>query len=276
MIEVDNVSFSYRTHLSDEPLAVLEGVSCLIHDGEYVAIVGCNGSGKSTMAKLLNGLLVPDSGRIHIDGIATTDNERIWDIRSRVGIVFQNPDNQIVASVVEEDVAFAPENLGMPREEIVRRVEESLDRVELITLRDRLTHELSGGQKQRLAIAGVLAMHPRVLVLDEPTAMLDPVGREEVMQTVEDLNSREGLTVIHITHCMEEAARARRVIALSSNQVAFDGPSADFFSNPELVDGLYLEMPRLARLADLLRKQGFSVPVGAYTVEAIARCLLPS
>ncbi len=276
MIEVDNVSFSYRSHTSDEPLAVLKDVSCSIDDGEYLAIVGCNGSGKSTLAKLFNGLLIPDSGRIRIDGFETTDPGRIWDIRSRVGVVFQNPDNQIVASVVEEDVAFAPENLGLPQQEIVRRVEESLERVELIDLRERLTHELSGGQKQRLAIAGVLAMRPRVLVLDEPTAMLDPVGREEVMRTVEELNRSEGLTVIHITHSMEEAARARRVMALASCTFAYDGQSKDFFSRSDMVRKLHLEMPSLARLAELLRTKNIDIPTGTYTVEAMARCLIPS
>ncbi len=273
MIDVEKVSYSYRSHLSGEIYMALNDISLTIGSGEYVAVVGRNGSGKSTLVKLLNGLLLPDSGRVAIDGVETTDSERIWDVRTRVGIVFQNPDNQIVASVVEEDVAFAPENQGLPREEIVRRVEESLKQVELYDLRERLTHELSGGQKQRLAIAGILAMRPQVLVLDESTAMLDPVGRAEVIATVEELHRREGLTVIHVTHCMEEAIRAGRIIVMDAGSVVFDGPVGELFSDAALVKECYLDMPALAHLSVMLRDGGLIIPDGLFTVEAMAQCL---
>jgi len=227
----------------------LNGISLDIEKGSFTAIVGMNGSGKSTLAKCLNGLLLPTSGAVIVSGFSTKDDEHIWDIRSRVGMVFQNPDNQIVSSIVEDDVAFGPENLGVEPAEIRRRVDEALKRVGMYELKDKGAHMLSGGQKQRIAIAGAVAMKPECIIFDEPTAMLDPRGRESVMQIIRELNS-EGITCILITHFMNEAEQAERVIVLKQGKVLCDRTPAELFSDRDMIEKAGLEMPPLIALRD--------------------------
>lgn len=227
----------------------LNGISLDIEKGSFTAIVGMNGSGKSTLAKCLNGLLIPTSGAVIVSGFSTKDDEHIWDIRSRVGMVFQNPDNQIVSSIVEDDVAFGPENLGVEPSEIRKRVDDALKRVGMYELRDKGAHMLSGGQKQRIAIAGAVAMRPECIVFDEPTAMLDPKGRESVMQIIRELNS-DGITCILITHFMNEAEQADRVIVLKDGRVLCDRTPDELFSDREMIDRAGLEMPPLIALRD--------------------------
>jgi energy-coupling factor transport system ATP-binding protein len=258
LIEIQGLRHSYHAGTAEEVLA-LDGISLAIERGDFVAIIGGNGSGKSTLAKHLNALLLPTVGEVRVDGLDTRDPAATWEIRQRVGMVFQNPDNQLVATVVEEDVAFGPENLGLPPSEIARRVEESLGVVEMLAYRRHQPHLLSGGQKQRVAIAGILAMRPQCLVLDEATTMLDPQGQREVMETVHLLN-REGVTVIHITHAMEEVAQCRRVIVLSEGRVAMDGPPADVFSRADDLSRLRLVLPPIPALAHELRRDGLPLP----------------
>ena len=252
-IEVENliVDFMHVDEEGNESLAkrALDGVSLSVEKGEFVAIVGMNGSGKSTLAKCLNGLVLPASGSVTVDGMSTTDEEHLWDIRSRIGMVFQNPDNQIVSSIVEDDVAFGPENLGVPPEEIRKRVDEALKQVDMYDCRDKGAHMLSGGQKQRIAIAGAVAMRPECIVFDEPTAMLDPRGRQQVMNIIHDLN-REGITCILITHFMTEAEQADRVVVLRNAHLYSDTTPAELFSNRKLIEGAGLEMPPLIDLRD--------------------------
>ncbi len=257
LIAVEAVQFDYHAR-GAEPVRALDAVSVQIHEGEWLAILGQNGSGKSTLAKHLNGLLLPSTGRVLVAGLDTRDAAHRRAIRQAVGMVFQNPDNQIVATVVEEDVAFGPENLGLPSDEIRRRVDESLERVDLTHLRERPPHLLSGGQKQRVAIAGVLAMRPRVLVLDESTALLDPLGRAEVRAAVRRLH-REGTTVVAITHFMDEAVEAQRVLVMSAGRVVLEAPPRDLFRQPDLLRSLRLDVPQIAALAERLhaRKPDF-------------------
>jgi energy-coupling factor transport system ATP-binding protein len=259
------VHFAY----GEAPPAVA-GVSLSVPAGAFLAVVGANGSGKSTLARLLDGLLVPTAGRVLVDGLDTADPATRWEVRRRVGLVFQNPDNQIVASIVEDDVAFGPENLGMDPARIRRRVDEALEAVGMAGHRRRAPDELSGGQKQRVAIAGALAMEPRVLVLDEPTAMLDPLGRDEVLGVLQRLH-RDGLTVILITHHMEEAARAERVVVMEGGRIRADGPPAEVFSRPQPS----LDLPPAAAMARRLRAAGVPLPPGIVTVEALAAALRP-
>ena len=247
----------------------LNGITLTIDRGEFVAIVGANGSGKSTLAKHFNALLLPTEGEVLVDGLNTRDRSAVWEIRQRVGMVFQNPDNQLVATVVEEDVAFGPENLGLPPAQIVQRVEEALRIVDMVASRRHAPHRLSGGQKQRVAIAGILAMRPQCLVLDEATTMLDPQGQHEVLETVKRLNA-EGITVIHITHTMEEAAECRRVIALSDGRVALDGPPEEVFARQAEVERLHLTLPPIPLLAHQLRRDGMPIPERILTVEELA------
>src|SRR2546427_539200 len=237
--------------------------------GEFVAIVGGNGSGKSTLAKHLNALLLPTEGEVFVDGMNTRDRGALWEIRQRVGMVFQNPDNQLVATVVEEDVAFGPENLGLPPAEIVARVDEALRVVEMAEYRQHEPHLLSGGQKQRVAIAGILAMRPQCLLLDEATTMLDPQGQREVMETIQRLN-RDGVTVIHITHAMEEAVQCPRVIVLADGRVALDGPPAEVFSRVEELERFRLVLPPIPALAHRLRRDGLPIPEGMLHVGELA------
>lgn len=257
-IKLENVSFSYPMNDGEEQKAV-NGVSLEIEEGAFVALVGHNGSGKSTLAKLLNGLLAPTAGRVLVYGADTADEKKIFEVRSSVGMVFQNPDNQMIATKVEDDIAFGPENLGVPREEIIKRVDWALEKVGMSEFRHATPFKMSGGQKQRLAIAGVLAIKPRVMVLDESTAMLDPKGREEVMQVVKQLNREEKMTVVHITHYMDEALDADRLIVMNDGKVVLDGKPADVFAEHKLLTKIKLGVPCVTRLAVTLAEAGIAV-----------------
>lgn len=257
-IKLENVSFSYPMNDGEEQKAV-NGVSLDIEEGAFVALVGHNGSGKSTLAKLLNGLLAPTAGRVLVYGADTADEKKIFEVRSSVGMVFQNPDNQMIATNVEDDIAFGPENLGVPREEIIKRVDWALEKVGMSEFRHATPFKMSGGQKQRLAIAGVLAIKPRVMVLDESTAMLDPKGREEVMQVVKQLNREEKMTVVHITHYMDEALDADRLIVMNDGKVVLDGKPADVFAEHKLLTKIKLGVPCVTRLAVTLAEAGIAV-----------------
>ncbi len=258
MIEVRNVTHRYNTP-SSEGIKALDAVSLSIESGEFVVILGHNGSGKSTFAKLLNGLIIPSSGDVLIDGISTENEQDIWTIRSRVGMVFQNPDNQLVSSIVEDEIAFGPENLGIPRDEMIERINSSLNASGLEKFRKSAPHLLSGGQKQKLAIASVLAMRPRYLVLDEPTAMLDPIGQQEVMATTKELNQKEGITTILVTQNMNEAAYASRVVIFNKGKVELDGKPGEIFSDIDRITSLGLEPPPMTMLAHRLKKAGLSI-----------------
>lgn len=267
IIQLENVHYTYP---GDE-LPSLCGVSLSIEKGSFVAVLGHNGSGKSTLAKHMNAILVPDSGKVHVNGIDTADEEKILDIRRTVGMVFQNPDNQIVANVVEEDVAFAPENLGVAPEEIRRRVDNALRQVDMYDFRLHAPHLLSGGQKQRVAIAGVIAMEPEVIVLDEPTAMLDPKGRCEVIDTVTKLCREKGITIVLITHHMSECIDADRVVVMSNGYIAADGTPQAVFSEVELMRKEGLAVPATTEVMYELNKNGFNLPLDALSVEACAK-----
>ncbi|MBE6774797.1 MAG: energy-coupling factor transporter ATPase [Ruminococcaceae bacterium] len=260
-IEFDGVCFAYEED-NEIPAAenVIENMSLKIEKGDFVAVLGHNGCGKSTLAKLCNAILVPQQGKVYIDGIDTADEERIYDIRQRVGMVFQNPDNQIVATVVEDDVAFGPENLGVEPAEIRKRVDEALRDVGMYDFRFFEPHKLSGGQKQRVAIAGIIAMKPDCIVLDEPTAMLDPRGRREVMDTVKRLNEEYGITVIFITHYMDEAVRANRVIVMDKGKILLDGAPKEVFVNTDTLKDIGLDIPEATELTHLLIGKGIDLP----------------
>ena len=268
-IDVQDVSFTYE----EAPEPALHHVSLQVHEGEFLAVLGHNGSGKSTLAKLLNALYLPTEGHITVCGMDTQSDENLWKIRQKAGMIFQNPDNQMVANVVEEDVAFAPENLGVPSEEIRRRVDEALKLVGMYDYRLHAPHLLSGGQKQRVAIAGIIALEPKCIVLDEPTAMLDPRGRADVMQTVEKLNREKGITVVLITHHMDEAAQAQRVIVLDKGKVAADGTPKQVFAQVEMLHKLGLAAPDSVELCWALRQKGFDLPLDALTPEECAQAL---
>ena len=272
IIQARGLTFRYTTAEGVAP-TVLDQVNLDIEAGSFVAILGHNGSGKSTFAKHLNAILLPTSGKVYVDGMDTTDEDKLLDIRRTIGMVFQNPDNQIVASVVEEDVAFAPENLGVPSDEIRRRVDEALEAVGMTEYARHAPHLLSGGQKQRVAIAGVLAMRPRCIVLDEPTAMLDPVGRREVLDTVCRLQRELGMTVVLITHHMDEAARAQRLVVMDNGHVVMDGPPAQVFQNVVGLRRLVLEVPDSVSLLYELRQAGLDVPLDVLTPEDCAQAL---
>ena len=250
----------------------VDGVSLAVEEGELLCVVGSNGSGKSTMAKHLNALLLPSEGRVLVDGMDTRDEDKVWEIRRRVGMVFQNPDNQLVSSVAEDDVAFGAENLGIPSEEIRQRVEAALKAVGMYEYRKKGAHLLSGGQKQRIAIAGILAMGPECIVLDEPTAMLDPRGRADLMDILEALNG-QGKTIILITHFMEEAARADRIIVMDHGRLALDGTPVQVFSDPERLRELKLELPFTVELAGKLRDAGLDIPQGIIFEEELAKAV---
>ncbi|MFY9203343.1 MAG: energy-coupling factor transporter ATPase, partial [Limnochordia bacterium] len=268
-----DVSFSYSSDAEHE-LEALADINLDIDDGEFVAVLGHNGSGKSTLAKHMNALLVPTSGKVYVAGIDTQNAERLWEIRQMVGMVFQNPDNQLVATTVEEDVAFGPENLGVPTPEIHRRVDEALAVVGMSDYRLHSPHQLSGGQKQRVAIAGMIAMRPRCVVLDEPTAMLDPVGRREVMQTVIKLNREEKITIVLITHAMEEAILADRVIVMEEGRIVMTGTPREVFSKVETLAKLRLDVPEITSLANRLRQRGFDqIPNNILTIEEMVNVL---
>ncbi|MBE5884389.1 MAG: energy-coupling factor transporter ATPase [Lachnospiraceae bacterium] len=251
----------------------VDEVSLDIEQGQFIAIVGHNGSGKSTFAKHINAILNPTEGTIWVDGMDTNEEEKIWDIRQTAGMVFQNPDNQIIGQVVEEDVGFGPENMGIPTKEIWERVEESLRAVGMYQYRKHSPNKLSGGQKQRVSIAGVLAMHPKCIILDEPTAMLDPNGRKEVIRAVRGLNQVEGVTVILITHYMEEIVHADKVFVMDQGKIAMEGTPKEIFSQVEKLQGLRLDVPQVTMLAHELKKQGIPLPDGILTTKELMEAL---
>ena len=272
IIKAEDVRFSYVTAEGVAPI-VLDGVSLSIEEGSFVAVLGHNGSGKSTLAKHFNSILLPTGGRVYVDGMDTADEELLLAIRRTVGMVFQNPDNQIVANVVEEDVAFAPENLGVPPEEIRRRVDDALKAVGMYEFREHAPHLLSGGQKQRIAIAGVIAMQPRCIVLDEPTAMLDPIGRADVLRTIKALNRQRGVTVVLITHHMDEAAQADRLVVMAKGRVVADGAPREVFQRVEELKAVGLTVPETTELLWQLRQAGVDVPLDALSDEECAQAL---
>ena len=257
----------------DSPVYALKGASMEVKRGEFVAVLGANGCGKSTLAKHFNAILLPEAGTVLVEGMDTADEDKLYDIRQTVGMVFQNPDNQIVATVVEEDVAFALENLGVPTDEMRRRVDDAMKMAGIYKYRERAPHKLSGGQKQRVAIAGVVAMRPDCLILDEATAMLDPRGREQVMQTIRHLNKTMGITVVSITHYMEEAAQADRVLVMSQGEVVMEGTPKEVFSQTEKVRSLHLDVPQAAELRDELVKAGVPLPEGIIDTGECAQAL---
>ena len=255
-------------------IRALDDISLDVEPGQFIAILGHNGSGKSTLAKHLNALLFPTEGAVWVNGLDTRDQNLIWDIRQTAGMVFQNPDNQIIGQVVEEDVGFGPENMGVPTREIWDRVEESLKAVGMYEYRKKSPNRLSGGQKQRVPIAGVIAMHPRCIVMDEPTAMLDPSGRADVINAAMTLNREEGITIILITHYMEEAIRADRIFVMDEGKVAMQGTPREIFSRVEEMQALHLDVPQVTLLAHTLRQRGLSIPEGILTREELAEALL--
>ncbi len=281
-IRVENLSFSYQdaenssSVVKDTP--ALSDVSFVIKEGEYVSVLGHNGSGKSTLAKLINLILTPTEGKIYVDGVDVTaedfSDDDVFSVRQKVGMVFQNPDNQLVATVVEEDVAFGPENLGLPREEIRRRVKESLSLVGMTEYARHAPHKLSGGQKQRVAIAGIIAMRPKIIIFDESTAMLDPLGRREVMNIMERLNREEKITVLNITHYMDEAARADRVIVINDGKIAFDSTAKEVFSHVDKLHKMGLEAPQGRELIHSLCAEGIDIKSDALTEEECTGALI--
>ena len=273
MIETESLRFAYPADEGGEPVFALRGVDLEIEKGSFVVVLGHNGSGKSTLAKTFNGVLLPAGGKVYVEGMDTLDEKLLLAIRQRVGMVFQNPDNQIVANVVEEDVAFAPENLGVPTEEIRRRVDDALRAVGMYEFVTHAPHLLSGGQKQRIAIAGVIAMEPDCIVLDEATAMLDPIGRQEVLSTIHKLNREKGITMILITHHMNEAEAADRVIVMDDGRVAMDGTPREVFVRVEDLRAMGLTTPDTVDLLDRLKKDGLDVPLDALTVEECASAI---
>ncbi len=265
IINISNVTFEYTDN--DNVSSVLDNLSLSIEKGSFTVILGHNGSGKSTLAKLITGLLKPDSGKITVDGISTDEEDKEIEIHRRVGMVFQNPDNQIVATIVEEDVAFGPENLGLAPSEIRRRVDDSLKAVNMYEYKDHAPHKLSGGQKQRVAIAGIIAMEPECIVLDEPTSMLDPKGRQEVIDTIYKLNKEKNITIILITHYMEEAENANRVIVMDKGKIVIDGTPSEVFTKVEEIKKTGLDVPQTTELLYLLKKNGIPVSDGVISVE---------
>ena len=273
-IEFENVSFAYRDEEEGTEVKVIENLNLTVEKGAFVCVLGHNGCGKSTTAKLCNAILVPQSGRVLVDGIDTKDEEKINDIRRKVGMVFQNPDNQIVATIVEDDVAFGPENLGIAPDEIRRRVDEALKQVEMYDFRLSEPHKLSGGQKQRVAIAGIIAMKPQCIVLDEPTAMLDPRGRREVMKTVKMLNEEFGITVIFITHYMDEAVKAKRVVVMDEGRIILDGNPREVFTHIDTLKKVGLDVPEATELAMLLNKDGIKIKNDVLDIDELLDCVI--
>ncbi|HHW58214.1 MAG TPA: energy-coupling factor transporter ATPase [Clostridia bacterium] len=266
IIITQHLSFEYNTEEQTRQL-VLKDINLRFEKGQFIGIIGHNGSGKSTLAKQFNALLLPTDGKVYVKGMDTKDTSHLWDIRQTAGLVFQNPDNQIVAAIVEEDVAFGPENLGIPPDEIRERVEYALKAVGMWEYKDYPPHMLSGGQKQRVAIAGIIAMKPECIILDEPTAMLDPIGRKEVISTIKKLNKEEGITVILITHFMEEVVEADRVIVMDDGKVVLDGTPKEVFKEVGLLKNIGLSVPQVTELAYQLKNEGFDIPSDILTVK---------
>lgn len=272
MIRIEDLVFEYTRDEDQQPVSAIRNVSLNIERGSFTAIIGRNGSGKSTLAKNINALLLPSSGAVYVNGFDTRKEEQVWDIRQSAAMVFQNPDNQIVSSIVEDDVAFGPENLGIPPEEIRRRVDSALNSVNMYEHRKKAPHLLSGGQKQRIAIAGAIAMRPECIVFDEPTAMLDPRGRSEVMSIIKELHG-EGITVVLITHFMEEAAQADRIVIMDQGKIALDGTPRQIFSRVDELRGLNLDVPLPVELCCRLRRRGIKVPDTIITMEEMVEFL---
>ncbi|WP_129724340.1 energy-coupling factor transporter ATPase [Xylanivirga thermophila] len=272
IVKIRDLHFEY-TNYEEQEIAALDGVNLDIQQGEFVVIIGHNGSGKSTLAKHINAILKPSRGEIWVKGLNVQDESNMWEVRQSAGMVFQNPDNQLVATVVEEDVAFGPENLGIPPKEIRERVDEALLAVGMEKYSKTSPHFLSGGQKQRVAIAGVLAMKPEIIILDEPTAMLDPAGRREVLDTVKELNEKEGITVIHITHYMEEAVDADRVVVMDHGKILMQGTPREIFSQVDRLKEIGLDVPQVTELAYELNKEGLKVPCNILKIEELADIL---
>lgn len=272
VIKIDNISFIYKNEETGAEETAIDGVSLDIEKGSFTAIIGRNGSGKSTLAKNMNALLLPTKGTVYVNGFDTRDQEHLWDVRQTAGMVFQNPDNQIVSAIVEDDVAFGPENLGIDPQEIRERVQASLQSVNMGDFRKKAPHMLSGGQKQRIAIAGVVAMKPQCIIFDEPTAMLDPKGRSEVMKIIRELHA-DGITVILITHFMEEAAQAERIVIMHNGSIAVDGTPREVFCRREELKGLSLEAPVPVELAWKLREKGIDLPEDIVTEEELTEAI---
>ena len=273
-IEFKDVTFAYQNPDDSEAVSVIRKLNVSIKKGDFVAVLGHNGCGKSTFAKLCNAIEIPQSGKVTVDGIDTADEDRLYDIRQKVGMVFQNPDNQIVATIVEDDVAFGPENLGVEPKEIRRRVDEALKRVSMYDFRFCEPHKLSGGQKQRVAIAGIIAMQPECIILDEPTAMLDPKGRQEVMDTVKMLNREYGITVVFITHYMDEAVKANRVIVMDEGNILLDGTPKQVFGHHDTLRRVGLDIPEASELASELRKSGVKIKKDILDIDELCQELV--
>lgn len=274
LFDIRHLTHTFETE-DGKTFDALSDVTCTIQKGSFTAIIGTNGSGKSTLARHLNALYLPTAGEVIVEGMKTSDMEHIWDIRQKVGMVFQNPDNQLVAAIVEEDVAFGPENLCVPADEIRKRVDYALEKVGMSAYRTHSPAMLSGGQKQRIAIAGVLAMHPDCIVLDEPTAMLDPLGRKEVMDTIHELNRSEGITIVLITHFMEEAVTADHVLVVDRTKLQMQGTAREVFSQADKLTAMGLDVPVAADLAHGLRKKGYEIPEDCMTDEELGKALCP-
>ncbi|WP_290063298.1 energy-coupling factor transporter ATPase [Paraclostridium bifermentans] len=265
IVSVEDISFEYVTE--EDKFKAIDNLSLNVKQGEFVVVIGHNGSGKSTLSKNLNAILMPTSGNIYINGLNTKEEKNLWDIRQTAGMVFQNPDNQIVATIVEEDVAFGPENLGIDPPEIRKRVEESLKSVGMYDMRDRQPHLLSGGQKQRVAIAGIIAMKPKCIIFDEATAMLDPSGRKEVMKTIKRLNKEENISIMHITHFMEEAVDADRVIVMEKGKKVLEGTPKEVFSKVKMLKSIGLDVPCMTELSKELKEEGLDIDGDILTVD---------
>ncbi len=273
MIKINKATYEYKSLIDDSIQQAVKNVDIEVKKGEFLVILGHNGSGKSTLAKLMNGLLLPARGDIDVMGMNTRDDEQIWNIREKTGMVFQNPDNQIVATIVEEDVAFGPENLGVPQEEIRKRVDEALELVEMTDYKTHAPHLLSGGQKQRVAIAGILAMRPDCIIFDEPTSMLDPSGRIEVMNTIKKLNKDDEKTIVLITHYMDEAVEGDRVLVMEDGEIVMEGTPREVFSQVEKVKSYGLDVPQVTELAYELRKAGLDIREDILSIEELVELL---
>ena len=275
LIKIEDLKYAYDAEEGQEKVFALNGIDLDIHKGEFVAIVGRNGSGKSTLALNMNALLLPAEGKVYVDGMDTSDESKVWEIRKKVGMVFQDPDNQLVSSIIEDDVAFGPENLGLPSEEIRKRVDEALKAVDMYDYRKKGPHLLSGGQKQRIAIAGVEAMRTECIVFDEATAMLDPLGRKDIMKIIKTLH-KEGHSIVLITHFMEEAAQADTIVVMSDGKKVMEGPPSEIFEKKKELEELYLDIPFAVKMASALRERGFDIPSDVVTEDRLADVLCGS
>ena len=273
MIECKNLVFKYDNFEDKAPKYAINGVNLEVEKGEFLVILGHNGSGKSTIAKHMNALLLPSEGTVVVNGLNTSEDNNLWEIRAAAGMVFQNPDNQLVATIVEEDVAFGPENLGVPPEEIRKRVDEALEKVGMSEYKRHAPHLLSGGQKQRIAIAGILAMQPKCIIFDEPTAMLDPAGRREVLNNIKELNKKHGITVILITHYMDEAAEADRIVVMDKGKVIIEGIPRDVFSEVETMKKIGLDVPQVTEICYELKKAGINIDTKILNVNEMVSAL---